>query len=368
MCIKIKKNKLFFYISFFLLYISGFLGDIGSDVIDFSQVAKYFRMASYAVMVLQFININRKKKEYKKFLVIILISILLYFTSKDLYFCIMALMIMNSLDCIPEQIIKESLCIMLSGIISVLVLCAIRALPDVMTSRTGVGQFDRHSFGFVHSDVLPVIILYSEIYYIILKNKKVKNIELLIFLGIQSILYIFCDSRNGFYMGILLVVLVLFEKNIGITKFIKRVITFFSQYEVLILGALSYTMIYLLESGGIWDKIDSLFSGRFRGAIFKARVIGINIISKITYDEFMADDRVLDNGYLYIMLRYGILILAVFIFINYFYVKRYKENFYAIIAIFVVLLANFVDNDLTDYSFLPFIILVFNRHKLGESP
>ena len=40
----------------------------------------------------------------------------------------------------------------------------------------------------------------------------------------------------------------------------------------------------------------------------------------------------------------------------------------AIIAIFVVLLANFVDNDLTDYSFLPFIILVFNRHKLGESP
>ena len=62
LCIKIKKNKLFFYISFFLLYISGFLGDIGSDVIDFSQVAKYFRMASYAVMVLQFININRKKK------------------------------------------------------------------------------------------------------------------------------------------------------------------------------------------------------------------------------------------------------------------------------------------------------------------
>ena len=69
---------------------------------------------------------------------------------------------------------------------------------------------------------------------------------------------------------------------------------------------------------------------------------------------------VLDNGYLYIILRYGILVLFFYFFIAYLLAQKNKKNICILGTIVMVFIANFVDNDLVDYSFLPFILWAFN--------
>lgn len=78
----------------------------------------------------------------------------------DLYWSILILLIYNSKRAKIENIYKMSLRIIVLGIISVLVLCVVGVLPDVLTSRNTVEQinYNRHSLGFYHSNVLPLLI------------------------------------------------------------------------------------------------------------------------------------------------------------------------------------------------------------------
>lgn len=127
----------------------------------------------------------------------------------------------------------------------------------------------------------------------------------------------------------------------------------------------------LLLKGGIWNTIDDFFSGRFRLAIFKMRRIGLHLINIMSNESFVNDNItyvdgknmssiVLDNGYLYVLLRYGILILLIYFFIAYCLAKKNKGNACVLGALIAVFIANFVDNDLVDYSFFPFILWAFN--------
>lgn len=43
--------------------------------------------------------------------------------------------------------------------------------------------------------------------------------------------------------------------------------------------------------------------------------------------------------------------------------KKSKENICVLGALIAVFIANFIDNDLVDYSFLPFIIWAFNDFR-----
>ena len=68
----------------------------------------------------------------------------------------------------------------------------------------------------------------------------------------------------------------------------------------------------------------------------------------------------LDNGYLYVIFRYGILIILFYFMVAFLLSEKVKENINLLITLCVVFFANFVDNDLVDYSFLPFILWAFN--------
>ena len=143
------------------------------------------------------------------------------------------------------------------------------------------------------------------------------------------------------------------------------------------MSTFSFAMMFLLLKGGIWNTIDSFFSGRFRLAIFKMRRIGIHFINIMSNEFFVKDDITyvngqnintiaLDNGYLYIILRYGILILLFYCIVAYFLAKKNRWNVCILGTVIAVFVANFVDNDLVDYSFLPFILWAFNDWKANN--
>lgn len=380
-CIKIKKNELFFYFSFVCLYISLFLGDIYQT--DFiSNLSKILRLTAYLSIVLHFFfaGLKLELKGFIKFMAIFAVTLAYGLITKDLYWSILIIYIYMSRSICQDRILKISMSLLIGGTICVIFLCAVGVLPDVMTARNSdlADTFVRHSFGFYHSNVLPLIMIYVELYYIFIKNERVKSSVVVMFFLIQCLLYLSNNSRNAFFVSIVFTTLMIYEKYIGIKKSAQKVFYACTKIMVPVLSIFSFAMMFLLLRGGIWNTIDTLFSGRFRLAIFKMRRVGLHFINIMSNDAFVSDninyvnnkmlDTVtLDNGYLYIILRYGILAILFYYVVSFLLTKKAKGSMYKLTCLLVVFVVNFIDNDLVDYSFLPFIIMAFTDYKLSDT-
>lgn len=370
MVTKIKKNEILFYLSYIILYISLFIGDVynigGLDIL-----ARYLRICSYILIAISCFNLRFVKKEFLQMMVIFMITLLYAMKTEDLYWSILILLIYNSKKINIESVYRISLRIIIIGIISVLFLCFIGILPDILTSRDTLEQIDynRHSLGFYHSNVVPLLIFYLEVYYICIVKEKVRDSVIVLFMIFAVIVNVFCRSRNAIIISLLLSVFVILakKKENGENKLLYHA----TVLSIPVMSIFSFSMMFLLLRGGIWNTIDTFFSGRFRLAIFKMRRIGFHFINVMSNENFINDNItyangqdlstvVLDNGYLYIILRYGILVLFFYFFIAYLLAKKNKRNICILGTIVMVFIANFVDNDLVDYSFLPFILWAFN--------
>lgn len=371
MNIHVKRSEFLFYASYIILYISLFLGDIGG--LDSSSSARYLRLLSYSIIAVQFFRVRYKSKDLWKFIVLFAITCIYAILSKDLYWCILILLIIESRKVNSNGIFKVSFSILLIGMLIVLLLCLVGVLPDIITYRDILSATNdpRHSIGFYHSNVLPLIVMYLEIYYIFIGYKKLRRTVIYSFIAVQILLKILCNSRNAFYISMMLSIIMIILKYKKRPCDDNKVLYLISALSIPVMSGFSLAMMYLLTKGGIWDKIDTLFSGRFRLAIYKAHRIGIHLINFMSNEAYFRDSVVyangvkldtivLDNGYLYIMLRYGILAIIFYVIIGVLLSKKVKSNTILLISIIAVFIANFGDNDLVDYSFLPFILLAFN--------
>ena len=250
-------------------------------------------------------------------------------------------------------------------------------LPDILTSRNTVEQinYNRHSFGFYHSNVLPLLIFYLEVYYICIVKEKIRDNVIVLFVLLAGATNTFCHSRNALILSLALSLFVVFAKQMK--KDEHKILYRTTVLSIPCMSIFSFSMMFLLLKGGIWNTIDTFFSGRFRLAIFKMRRIGLHLINIMSNESFVKDNItyvdgkdissiVLDNGYLYVILRYGILIILVYFLIAYCLAKKNKGNACVLGALIAVFIANFVDNDLVDYSFLPFILWAFNDVRVDS--
>lgn len=357
---RVKENSIFFEVGYFLLFISLFLGDIGLDLDFISSILRY---TAYICLIVQLFSKRWGRNRVIGCGIAFGISLAFWMITKDLYWSVIILMIFCSESIEKRKLLKKSFLYIVISIFFVLLLYLIGILPDIISTRNGVEQITelngRHSLGFIHSNVLPLLILYLEIYYIWIMKEKSKS-KVLLFLIVQIILFSICDSRNAVILSVIITFLTIFEKyfnhniNIQILKSVDYII-------VLLLSIFSFVSMYGLQFGGIWDKIDSVFSGRFRLGVLKIRTVGIHFITFLSNKDYFKDGIVLDNGYIYLALRYGVGILIFLGIVNYLLVKDNEKNYFVLVCILIVFIANLIDNDLADYCFLPFLLIAFEK-------
>lgn len=366
----LQKKKALIYLSYMMLYISLFVKDI-YEIGDIDGVTRALRFGSYALIMVASINLKLTKNDFAHFGIVLMITLLYGIKTGDWYWSILILFIYNTKKINNRTIYEISYKIIVTGIIIVLACCVLGVLPDVLTSRNTIEDinYNRHSFGFYHSNVLPLLIFYLEVYYICIHKNKTKNSVIMCYMIVASIFGFLCKSRNALISSIILSLFVIFEKRKSRSGhgFLYKI----AVIAVPCMSFFSFAMMFLLLKGGIWNTIDNVFSGRFRLAIFKMRRIGIHLVNIMSDDVFLSDNIsyvtgktldtiVLDNGYLYVMLRYGILVLIFYFTVAYLLASKNKENSCILGAIIAAFVINFVDNDLVDYSFLPFILWAFN--------
>ncbi len=376
---KVSRHDLIFYSSYVLLFISLFLGDVNAPA-SITSIARMLRWVAYITILLRFLLVKLKSSELVSFLVFFSISIFYLLMTRDLYWSILLMYIYSAREIKAEKIIKLSYYTLIIGTFFVVFLNIIGVLPDVLTLRN---QFStdmsfRHSIGFYHSNVLPLIIMYLEVYYVFISKEKAKIFILLLFVIISIFLYTICNSRNAFFLSLIISACVILHKTIGINKIYKKVLYYLTKYSVLLLCLFSYIVLFLFTKLSILYKIDDFFSGRFRLGYIKMNRVGIHLINLMSNADFFSDSAsyvngltlntvVLDNGYIYVLLRYGVAIALVYVLISILLTNKTKDSAYCLIALLVVFVANFIDNDLVDYSFLPFVLYAFAQVDLSKS-
>ena len=376
MITKFKKDEILFYLSYIILYVSLFIGDV-YNIGSMDILARYLRIGSYTLIFISCINLRLKKKDFFRMFAVLMVTLLYGVKTGDLYWSILILLIYNSKKVDIERVYKTSSKIIVIGISSVLILCMFGVLPDILTSRNTVEQinYNRHSLGFYHSNVLPLLILYLEVYYICIAKERIRDNVIAFFMLLAGVVNTFCHSRNALILSLALSLFVIFAKKMKKDEY--KILYRTTILSIPCMSSFSFSMMFLLLKGGIWNTIDDFFSGRFRLAIFKMRRIGLHLINIMSNESFVNDNItyvdgknmssiVLDNGYLYVLLRKGILILLIYFFIAYCLAKKNKGNECVLGALIAVFIANFVDNDLVDYSFFPFILWAFNDFRANS--
>lgn len=372
--VKIKKNEMAFFTAYILYYISLFIRDVSGDNF-IVELSRYLRLLSYIIISIQLLLATKLKfKRLIRTAALLALTFAYGLYTKDLYWSILVLFIISSREIDANGILSVSFRIIVFGTVIVVSLGIIGFLPDLINQEGGTSLVqDRHSLGFYHSNVLPLLILYMEIYYIILKRKHPSTLIAVAFGVLSTIVFFLCGSRNALCLSYILTFGVLCQRIVRKRKRIISILNVVSKFIVIFLSAVSIFMMFLVAKGGVWDKIDTIFSGRFRLGLIKMERVGLHFINFMSNDYFFSDSItyvtgkvldtvVIDNGYLYVILRYGLIAIVFYFVISYLLSNKSKDNYCFTISSIIVFVANFVDNDLVDYCFLPLIFLAFSEY------
>ena len=208
------------------------------------------------------------------------------------------------------------------------------------------------------------------VYLLLIYNNKVKKMQM-VFLGILSfVVYKFCGSRNAFLGSVLLIgCYLVFMKNrkSGIKE---KCIVEISKYAMVIASIFSILPSYFRCNGlnmSLWDLMDKIFTNRTLLGAAAINKFGLHLLNfmktreylntEVIVDSSLQRGIVLDNGYLYITVRYGVLVLAISILIYNALYKQYVDSPLICAVLIVVVFANFTDNDLLSYGFLPMMVV-----------
>lgn len=361
--INIKINNLIFYLAYSFFFVSLFLGDIYQVDSKLGQISRLLRLSTYILSFLAFLLSEFKREALWKIIIILCISFIFLFFVKDAYLVSVFLLIYAGKDACVERIFELAFIILLFGTISVILLMLFGVLPDYMTALAFTFDLSRHSFGFYHSDVIPGILVFLQVFYIWIKKKNCKRYVLFIFLLLHIALFYFCRSRVCLVVGTSLSILLLVIKTFKLPRFLKSFLYYFSKYIALICSLISIVGMYLVTKISYVFKLDIMFSYRLTYAAAKMSRVGLKFINIIDNSTFYGSDNyVVDNGYLFLALRYGLLVLLGIVVINFLLLKRYSNDLFIESCVIFVFVLAFIDNDFLSYGFLPIIISSFNVH------
>lgn len=362
---KIKLNSSFFKMAYCLYYFTFFLEDLPLENtlnVDLLQIASYIRYFTYTIFILHLISQKLPLKNLVLLICIVLGGVLVAIGTSSFYWMILPIVILSATNENIFSVIKLSYRLLLILTIVVVVLSALEILPDILSYRTPFSP-PRHSLGFYHSNVLPMVIFWLLSYKMILSSEteKISWFELVFWFVLTLTVNYLCDSRNGIFSVLLLLILYIIAKNKNSGTKFNTVLFWSSKYSTLVCIVFSFIAMFFQETKtSFWLLINSLSSGRFSAAYNQLKISGINLINLSPIDI----NYILDNGYLCVAFTFGIVFVFFYVITAFKLSKRYRNNLIVLIVSCIAAIVNIIDNDLTSYGYLPIILLAFHSKNL----
>lgn len=294
------------------------------------------------IMTLFFALLNIFARKYsKKYLLAIILGVfpgaITYITTNSslMFFSMLAIFLIGDTD--VESVLKEVFLIYVFVFLFANVAAFVGVIPNGM-SYVLEGTKKCYFFGYnnpnSYASALGIIVL---LYWTIKRNKLTKN-KVIGGMIIQIINYLITSSRTSIFISVVVVLFFMFLKNSYFRKILRNwSVWIFTDF--VLLNGLSILMYMMIGRGNILVDIinDGIFNGRIGLAWkalyeYKLSLFGEQI--DISYVASRTNYFALDNGFVIILLYYGIIGFATVFIIYYLLMKhlRDKEEYILIIV------------------------------------
>lgn len=310
------KQKSLFMPAFFLWFLSELIAMdttlyeiAGNGVLAVSHVVEYIVLF---LLLIQCVFYQQYSWRQLICLAVLAVPILpASIVSKDLRFATLLLLIAASKNTEFDEIVRCTYYMLLCMIPLIILLCFMGVLPDHTTSALYRGVKTRYSLGFSLPNRLGFRIfqLFSCHFYLRRKDFRFRDW----IYGIAAILFIYLvpNFLTSCYCIGLLLALALVDRMME--KYGVRMLSFYRNALIFIALLSNGMSLFLTWNGakhGIWAYVDGWISYRFSFCHEALLKYGISLFGK---NIAGSSDMLLDNGYVTILLRFGV---AVYLFIS----------------------------------------------------
>ena len=334
---KNNRYRILWDIAYALYFISFFVEDVAFTA-DSTQnmVMKLVRYGSYLIFV--FLLFMRKNEAWYRIIICLIgigLAVVCTLYTRDLYYETLLFIIFSSVVIDPKHFFKLSYWLLLSLTGVVIVGSFVGLIPMVNTPRTIDGA-SRLAYGFYHSDVLPLVLFYLIVYRIMMDYQHLKLRRVFLWLALDVIVYLLCDSRNGLVgVGILCAGCICFCK---FKRKRYRILVLAAKYLVIALSLFAIVGMLLQGRGGaLAEFMNSVMTKRLSIAYAQYLSMGLHLFNKMDWSTYAKYRYVLDNGYIFVAMRYGLAFLPFYWVVHFFAARKNKYLPVVLVALTVVL-------------------------------
>lgn len=360
---QIKPGVVLFFIGLLLFEISNFF----SNVVFIASYLKIIKFISFGIFIFSFFTLNKSKihinvKNFFMILILMLLCFISYYKTASTMFIEILLISLNVINLEFKKVVKYDLFIKIF-ILIFLVSMSFMGLAKSNFVVTRNGEFIRDAYGFYHPNTFGMVIMMIFFEYLYLQKDKIGFKQYLI--GALSVITIklTSDTRTAIYCIIALLLFIPIVKKISTKKYFEVISK--NLYIFLLITSLVLTSLYL-NNPIMMKNINIFFSDRLKYQSYYLNLYNVNLFGNNI--EYVMT---LDNGFMKILLNYGLVIVLFFDSIFRFNIKKsLRNNDYKLCLIFLILILFSLAESSIFYIYNNiFLIYCFNNviKKVGEN-
>ena len=351
----IKLNNLFrpifiFWYATEILFNTTLESFFGIPISQLNSIVNYIVLI-FLIIQISFFQIYRKKE----IIIITCISIpIIVAAAKSTNFSLLSawMFIIASKKSDFDEIVDIAYKILCVMIPLVMICCFIGIIEDY----TGVrNEIVRHSLGFSHPNQLGLRLFQFMACYLYRKKSMLKFYDFFVPIVIMIFTYLIPNSQTA-YICMLILILLLFVYIIG-EQYSQSILSIYGKALIVfavLFNALSVSWSIINVRGNpILYQIDLWLSRRFSACYRVFQLYGISLLGQRVY-IFEEERKVvgiigklyLDNGYMALLLRYGIIVYGVFS-VSYIFAMLHmkkRNQYFLLIVLFVYALYGVMEN------------------------
>lgn len=373
--LKLLVPELLYFLSFSIYLINAMLNTTMFNVYLSNGIKKVCLLVSIFLILFKILIFDRysiKNIIYIGILFIIMLVAGILSGYKNLL--LLALLIVGAKDVSFKRIIKIYLTITISITIIAMIAVKFGVIEHIIYYRNGKA---RYSFGSIYCTDFAAHIFYIIVSYCYVKGMKIGMHNIVIFIICGMFVYKYAGARLdaiSIFVVCIYYIYILFKqrfrKNSGKIKlnwFMKFVMVFSVPVSAFI--SIFITNIYSSANYNL-VKLNSILSNRLSYGKRGIDEYGFKLFGQqVAMNGNGGTNRIIENyffidsSYLYIALRYGIMILMLFCIYFIFLNKRMiKENNFIIpIIVMFIAINSIVAHHFTDVAYNPFILCLFAK-------
>ncbi|MBO6195203.1 MAG: oligosaccharide repeat unit polymerase [Bacilli bacterium] len=344
------KKNVFFYIAYILnlLYIILYRSMIINLPIEVNRFLVLFTYVSFIIKLLL------DKYSYKRLLIYILLSLFFlyfYISTGTQYVFVAYLAIICIKDINIKRLLKIDIFIRSFLLLSHFFLFGIDylfAFSNIENLISSSVKGTQYYLYFSNANIASEMFFSIVIYILYLKN-NVKIKDYIISFCIMTLIFYLTRSRTSYIVFIIYILLNIIKN--------KKLLFYIARYSSILMSIISlYIVKFVTTNSVLYNLYNSLLSNRLLYSILAFKNNGLRIIP---YSNQVLKKFIIDNFYVRCFVCYGLIVLLLYIFLNFLAINRNKPKENRLTISMNIYL--FFEQVITNIGYNPFLLILANN-------